>query len=82
MFVYTVDIKGNQNGLVTFYKNLFCVQQKNSFGTTGWGRGFSMWQKCIIKFDAFVMNSVLAIISVLLCPVSPQTLFDVTIATP
>ncbi len=28
MFVHTVEIKGNQNVLVTFYKILFCVQQK------------------------------------------------------
>ncbi len=28
IFIHTVEIKGNQNGLVTFYKMLFCVQQK------------------------------------------------------
>ncbi len=28
IFVHTVEIKGNQNGLVTFYKIFFCVQQK------------------------------------------------------
>ncbi len=28
IFVHTAEIKGNQNGLVTFYKILFCVQQK------------------------------------------------------
>ncbi len=28
MFVHTVEIKGNQNVLVTFYKIFFCVQQK------------------------------------------------------
>ncbi len=28
MFVHTAEIKGNQNGLVTFYKMLFFVQQK------------------------------------------------------
>ncbi len=27
IFVHTVEIKGNQNGLVTFYKILFCVPQ-------------------------------------------------------
>ncbi len=26
-FVHTAEIKGNQKGLVTFYKILFCVQQ-------------------------------------------------------
>ncbi len=28
MFVHTVEIKGKQNVLVTFYKIFFCVQQK------------------------------------------------------
>ncbi len=28
IFVYTGEIKGNQKGLVTFYKIVFCVQQK------------------------------------------------------
>ncbi len=28
IFVHTVEIKGNQNGLVTFYKIFFCVLQK------------------------------------------------------
>ncbi len=40
MFVYTVEIKGNQNVLVTLYKNLFCVQQKNSFGRQAEGEAF------------------------------------------
>ncbi len=29
MLVYTVEIKGNQTGLVTFHKIFFYVQQKN-----------------------------------------------------
>ncbi len=28
IFVHTVEIKGNQNDLVSFYKIVFCVQQK------------------------------------------------------
>ncbi len=30
MFVHTVEIKSNQNGLVTFYKIVFCVQQEKA----------------------------------------------------
>ncbi len=68
-----------KNGLVTFYKILFCVQQKKSFGIKWWQnllevtfqqsssksmlycQVFSMWQKCIIKFVVFVVNSVISI---------------------
>ncbi len=54
---------------------------------------FSMWQKCIIKFVAFVMNSVISIVSVLcylfiyllqlkaLWPITPNVIWHFTIAT-
>ncbi len=35
LFVNTVEIKGNQKGLVTFYKILFCVQQSRLEGHEG-----------------------------------------------
>ncbi len=92
MFVHTVEIKGNQNGLVTFYKIFFYVQQKKGIWNNMRVRKddriyqqwlssslaqnqcfavkcFSMWQKCIITFVAFVVNSVKSI-SICSCHVS------------
>ncbi len=90
IFVHKVEIKGNQNGLVTFYKIFFCVQQKKvvwkDMRVRKWWQNllavlssslaqnqcftvkcFSMWQKCIIKFVALVVNSVISI-SIRFCP--------------
>ncbi len=70
MFVH-IEIKSNQNGLVTLYTIFFVFNRRKSFGTT-WGcftvKCFSMWQKSIIKFVVFIVNSVISI-SVRFCPV-------------
>ncbi len=43
--VNTVEIKGNQNGLVKFYKMLFCVPTEESRLERHEGEPFFMWQK-------------------------------------
>ncbi len=57
IFVHTVKIKSNQNGLVTFYKILFCVKQKKVI----WNdmRVRELWQNSLVTFQQSSSQSML-----------------------
>ncbi len=54
-FFHTVEIKDNQNDLVTFYKIFFCVQQKKVHLERQ--EGEEMITECILKINALLQSA-------------------------
>ncbi len=62
IFVHTVKIKSNQNGLVTFYKILFCVKQKKVI----WNdmRVRELWQNLLELSSSLAHNQCFSLLSI------------------